>query len=121
MREVLNVGCLEQLILIYKLPILGLVFTSILFLLLNLFFKKTHLITIFSATAVSCYYWFRFPALVGFGVYPGDGMLIDVSGVVPEWTITVIVLCLTVFFFTWIVFSKQNKNSWIIRPAYDPI
>jgi len=107
-----------ELIAIYKFPLLGLVVTSILFLVLKKFMQEKTLITIFSATAVSCYYWFRIPALFGFGIFPGDGMLVDLTGILPQWAITVIVVTLTIFFFWWIVFSKQRKISWVIRPAY---
>jgi hypothetical protein len=98
--------------------LLGLLVTSILFLVLKRFIQERILIAIFSAAAVSCYYWFRIPALFGFGVFPGDGMLVDLTGVLPEWAITVMVVVLTLFFFWWIVFSKQRKISWVIRPAY---
>lgn len=107
-----------ELIAIYKFPLLGLLVTSILFFVLKRFIQERILIAIFSAAAVSCYYWFRIPALFGFGVFPGDGMLVDLTGVLPEWTITVMVVVLTLFFFWWVVFSKQNKISWVIRPAY---
>ncbi len=109
---------IEQLIAIYKLPISGLFITSVLFLILKIFLQEKVLIAIFSATAVSCYYWFRLPALFGFGIFPGDGMLIDLTELLPEWSITVTVVAITLFFFWWIVFSKQNKISWEIRPAY---
>lgn len=108
----------EQLITIYKLPILGLLVTSVLYLILKRFLQEKVLIAIFSATAVSCYYWFRLPALFGFGIFPGDGMLIDLTGVLPRWSITISVIAVTLFFFWWIVFSKQNKISWVIRPVY---
>lgn len=107
-----------QLIEIYKLPLLGLIFTSVLFLGLKKFFDHKILIPLFSAAAVSCYYWFRVPSLLGFGIFPGDGMLIDLTGVLQEWHVITLSALLAVFFFLWIVFSKSNKNSWLIRPAY---
>ncbi len=109
---------IEQLIAIFKLPLFGMISTSILFVVLNRFFKEKILISIFSATAVSCYYWFRLPALFGFGIFPGDGMLIDLTASIPEWSITAITIAFTSFFFWWIVFSKQKKTSWEIRPTY---
>jgi len=109
---------IEQIITIYKLPLFGLLATSVLFLVLKKYLRENVLIGFFSATTVSCYYWFRIPALLGFGVYPGDGMLIDLTGILPDWGITITVFATTLFFFWWIVFSKQNKKSWTIRPAY---
>jgi len=108
---------IEQLIEIYKLPMLGLFFTGVLFFALKTFLEEKVLIPIFSAAAVSCYYWFRIPALFGFGIFPGDGMLIDLTGALPEWSFTVATFATTLFFFWWIVFSKQNKISWMTRPA----
>jgi hypothetical protein len=107
-----------QLIEIYKMPLIGIVATSILYFILNKFMKKNLIISIFSASAVSCYYWFRLPALFGFGIFPGDGMLIDLTDVIPGWSITIVIFSLTLFFFWWIVFSKQVKNTWATKPPF---
>ncbi len=109
---------IEQLITIYMLPLIGLLVTSALFFILKRFVQEKILIAIFSAVAVSFYYWFRLPALFGFGIFPGDGMLVDLSGIVPEWTIVATVLTTTLFFFWWIIFRKNKKISWAIRPEY---
>ena len=45
-------------------------------------------------------------------------MLIDLTGVLQEWHVITLSALLAIFFFLWIVFSKRNKNSWLIRPAY---
>jgi hypothetical protein len=76
------------------------------------------LISIFAATAVACYYWFRIPSLIGFGVYHTDGMLINLKSLVPRWIVDVMVATSTVFFFWWIVFRKTNLQSWVVRPEY---
>jgi len=107
-----------QLIEIYMLPMLGLSTTTLMFLFTKKFFDSKILVPLFSAAAVSCYYWFRVPALLGFGIFPGNGMLVDLTGVIPEWLVISVSTLLVVFFFLWIVFSKNNKNSWLIRPAY---
>ena len=109
---------LEQLLLVYNMPILGLVSTLLLFLILKRFFPTGKLVSVFAASAVSCYYWFKLPSWFGYGVFPGDGMLIDLSGILPEWSLTLLVCTTTLFFFWWIVFNKQNRNSWEIKPAY---
>lgn len=113
-----GITSIEQLITVYQLPVLGLMVTLVLFSILRRFIKENILISFFSAAAVSCYYWFRLPALLGFGIYPADGMLIDLTGILPEWSMQVAVFATTLFFFWWIVFSKQTKTSWAIRPAY---
>ncbi len=109
---------LEQFISVYTMPLVGFIVSSILFLVLEKIIKKRTLIALFSAAAVSCYYWFRLPALVGFGVFPGDGMLIDLTAIIPEWMLTITVVMTTIFFFWWIVVRKQTKISWVTRPAY---
>jgi len=112
---------IEQLITIYKMPLIGLLISSALFLILKRFLKEKTLIAVFSATAVSCYYWFRIPALVGFGIFPNDGMLIDLSDSIPKWSITITIIATTLFFFWWIVVRKQKPIWWVIRPAYSTI
>jgi len=113
-----GIASIEQLITIYKMPMTGLLITSVLYLILKRFFKERTLIALFSSAAVSCYYWFRIPALVGYGIFPNDGMLIDLSNSIPKWSITATVVASTLFFFWWIVLRKQSKNSWANRPAY---
>jgi len=76
------------------------------------------LVGLFSASAVSCYYWYRLPALFGFGIFPNDGMLIDLSKTIPSWTITALIVSTAIFFFWWILFEKQSKNSWVNRPIF---
>ena len=41
------------------------------------------LVKVFAATAVSTYYWYRIPALAGFGPNPGTGQLSDLTAVLP--------------------------------------
>ena len=114
-QEIVN---MENLLYVYKIPFYGLFASLIVYLILSRVFKKKILMAIFSAVAISCYYWYRIPALLGFGLFPGDGMLIDLSGTLPEWIVQSIVYALSLFFFVWIVLSKQQVKSWVIRPAY---
>lgn len=113
-----GITSIEELVAVFLFPIIGLIVTSILFLILNNFSQEKVLISIFSASAVSCYYWYRLPALFGFGNFPGDGMLIDLTGVIPDWSIVFTILSTTIFFFWWIVFRKNNRIRWEIRPSY---
>lgn len=80
--------------------------------------KESTIARIFAAAGVSCYYWFRIPALFGFGEYADDGLLIDLSKTIPAWSVTVFTVLLIIFFFYWIVIRKQNNQSWVIRPPY---
>ena len=113
-----GITVIEELLAIYKWPFLGILITGALYMILRNVVKEKILVAIFSAAAVSCYYWFRIPALFGFGIFPEDGMLVDLSGVVPEWAVTGLIVLLTLFFFWWIVLSRQLNISWVIRPAY---
>ncbi len=100
----------------YKLPLFGFLVTMSLFLILRKYIEEKIVISYFAAAAVSCYYWFRIPALFGFGMFPDDGMLIDLASVIPAYYIDITVIFTTGFFFWWIVFSKQVKISWMVRP-----
>ncbi len=70
----------------------------------------------FAFLAVACYYWFRLPALFGFGPFPGDGMLLDLRGSLPpsfEWFLRL----LTTSFFAWWMFRPGVRGRpWLRRP-----
>jgi len=108
----------NQLISIYSYPFLGLVATSLLYIILKGFIQEKNLISIFAASAVSLYYWFRIPALFGFGIFPEDGMLVDLSVSIPEWAIFITISITTIFFFWWIVLRKVERTSWSKRPVF---
>lgn len=113
-----GITSLRALMDIYALPVIGALVSSVLFAALKQFVKNGTLTAIAGATAVSCYYWFRIPSLFGFGLYPTDGMLVDLSGSLPRWAISVAVVLTTAFFFWWIVLRKRVRLSWVRRPAY---
>ncbi len=113
-----GISSIEQLLTIYQMPLIGLLVSTAIFLILKRFINDNKLMAVFSAAAVSCYYWFRIPALIGFGLFPEDGMLIDLSNTLPEWSVTAIIITFTLFFFWWIVIRKQNRISWASRPVY---
>jgi hypothetical protein len=80
--------------------------------------QKRLLVGIFAAAGVSCYYWYRIPALLGFGYEGNDGLLLNLRNIIPEWIITVCTLATTTFFFYWLVVRNPNKKSWVIRPTF---
>lgn len=108
----------SQWITVYLFPFLGLFVTGGLFLILKRYIDKKILIPVFSAASVSCYYWFRIPALFGFGIFPGDGMLVDLRGTLPEWSLTIAAMAATLFFFWWTVVRREDEIRWVNRPAY---
>jgi len=109
---------MAQLLFLYIPPMVGMSISSFIFLILAKFWPKNTLSTIFAVLSVSFYYWFRIPALIGYGVYPGDGMIIDLSQTIFEWQIRASTILFSLFFFWWIVLRKNNKRSWKIRPSY---
>ena len=106
---------------VYEMPMLGFSVSFAIFLLLSNIIQARYerkMIRFFAATGVSCYYWYRLPELFGFGGFAKDGLLIDLSNSVPLWSITLLTVMVTLFFFYWLQFRKQHKNSWVIRPEY---
>lgn len=72
----------------------------------------------FAAAAIACYYWFRLPALFGFGPFPGDGMLVDATGVLPAWFPLVSQITTTALFAWWLIGRRALRRSWAKRPPY---
>jgi hypothetical protein len=78
---------------------------------------RRRLIRIFAAAAVSSYYAFRLPALVGLGLHPGTGRLVDWSGWLPAWAPWLSAALTTAFFFWFLVVRRESGVSWNSRPA----
>ncbi len=74
--------------------------------------------SLFAASAVACYYWYRLPALIGYGLFPGDGMLFDLTASVPHWTVWVVQIIVAAFFYWWVIFRKQAAAEWVVRPPF---
>ncbi|WNC71343.1 hypothetical protein RGQ13_14590 [Thalassotalea psychrophila] len=75
---------------------------------------------VFATSAVICYYWYRLPSLVGMGLYPDDGVLINLSDTLPGWFPIVLKLASALFFVWFMLFRNLNrqKRSWSTRPEY---
>ena len=105
----------------YEMPLLGFAVSFILYIILSSLLPAKYerrIISLFAASGVSCYYWFRIPALLGFSGFADDGLLIDLKKVLPNWGMTMIIIASTLFFFYWLVIRKQNNRSWVIRPQF---
>jgi len=106
---------------VYKMPLLGCLLSMTLYLILS---KMTgpgfdrNLTNIFAAAGVSCYYWYRIPALLGFGLFGHDGMLVDLGNILPAWSISVITMAMAAFLFFWLVVRKETQVRWALRPPY---
>lgn len=105
----------------YVFPLIGFLFSMMTFILFEGIAKEKNeriVIHIFAAAAVSCYYWYRIPALLGFSELDPTDYLIDLHTTIPAWIIFMITSATTLFFFWWFLFRKPTLNSWIIRPEY---
>lgn len=74
------------------------------------------LVKLFATAAVCIYYWYRIPALTGFGSDSDTGMLLDLSGVAPflPW----VSRALTTSFFVWFLLLRKDPGaSWLERPV----
>jgi len=111
----------QNLSIVFGYPLLGAAVTIFFYILLNRFFQRHNkrvITSLFAAAAVSCYYWFRLPILFGFGKLDTNGMLVDLSNLLPYWSMFVLNIITTGFFFWWKIIRKKSKISWSIRPAY---
>lgn len=75
----------------------------------------------FAFLAVSCYYYFRLPALFGFSPFPGDGVLVDLSESVPEIFPFLLRCGSTVFFALWILARHRKTRVWSRRVERDRV
>lgn len=106
---------------VYEMPLMGMLLTlSIYAIFVELIIPghERKLSGLFAAAGVSCYYWYRIPALLGMGSFEEDGLLIDLSSSVPFWVVRGITVAAALFFFYWLVIRPSNKHSWAIRPPY---
>lgn len=111
----------QKLIEAYQLPLFGFLATLFLFFAGTKVLKSNlhqKLFRIYAAAAVTCYYWYRLPALFGFGMFNEDGMLVDLSYYISANTMNGIIIITSLFFFWWMVLKKQIQTSWLIRPKY---
>jgi len=103
----------------YGLPFGGLLTTLLVFLMLQQALGQRYqrqLVHAFAAAAIACYYWYRLPALFGFGLYPGDGMLIDLASTLPEWFPLASRVATTALCLWWLVGRSGQRRAWGIRP-----
>ncbi len=107
----------------YGRPFLGMAISLALFLLLRVSLPARHrgtLILGFAAAAISAYYWFRLPALFGFGPYPGDGSLVDLRDTLPAWFPWISRFATTALFAWWFLLRRGIHRAWGRRPTYAP-
>ena len=84
------------------------------------FDKHQHLVAFYAFLAVSCYYWYRIPSLIGFGneLFLEDGRLVDLSMILPEW-FPILTRILVIVVFAWLLlFRNRGEKAWSTRPQY---
>jgi len=77
------------------------------------------LVRVFAAAAIACYYWYRLPALVGFGPFPGDGMLVDLTMSLPSWVPAALKAATTALFLYLLVLRTPARRAWTQRPPLE--
>jgi hypothetical protein len=105
----------------YGMALGGLAATLVLFIILRSWIDRGRLdvlVRLFAAAAVSIYYWYRLPALIGFPTFPGEGVLVDLSTVLPAWTPMAAQIATTTLFVWWLVARPAARLSWTVRPPY---
>jgi len=108
-----------QLHIVYGLPFAAAACTLALFVTLRKLFSadwQSALISAFATAAVACYYWYRLPALVGYGLFPGDGMLIDLTAKLSPETVALSRIVTTSFFIYFVLLRNKATRAWSIRP-----
>jgi len=114
---------LSTIITAYTWPLVGGLISLFVYLIIKemLNTKQTQFLNrLFATASVACYYWYRIPSLFGVGIYPTDGVLIDLSASLPLWFPLASQL-ISASFFIWFMMIRPHrkaKKSWSIRPAY---
>ena len=80
--------------------------------------REPHLVRMSAAAAVSCYYWYRLPAMIGFGLFPEQGTLVDLTHLVPAWSVMLVQAAVVAFFGWWLVLRKPAPAVWALRPPF---
>ncbi|MFQ5789937.1 MAG: ferredoxin [Acidobacteriota bacterium] len=105
----------------YGYPLLGAATTLLVLLVLRPRISGRHrsiLYRAFAAAAIACYYWYRLPALFGFGPFPGDGMLVDLRATLPAWFPAISRSATTLLFTWWLVGRRSVPRTWLVRPPF---
>jgi len=111
----------QALVKVYEYPLIGFLITLAIYVICSVNISQRYekkLIAVFAAAGVSCYYWFRIPALFGFGDQGADGLLINLRGALSQRGIQVIISVAAAFFFYWMVIRVPDKKSWLVRPEF---
>jgi hypothetical protein len=73
----------------------------------------------FAFLAVGSYYWFRVPALFGFGDFWDTGVLYDASETLPAWFPMAAHVATTSFLAWFMLLRSVSNKSWTVRPVFE--
>ena len=79
--------------------------------------ERNTLLQVFATAAVFTYYWYRIPALAGFGPFHGTGMLYDLTHTLPAWSEHASHVVTSLLLFWFLLLRKNPGISWLQRPA----
>ncbi len=77
---------------------------------------RARLVKAFAAAAVTTYYWYRLPALLGFGLAAGNGTLVNLTALLPFWAPYVLRAVTTTFLLWFLLARRAVHASWMQRP-----
>lgn len=115
-------GAMSECVMAFGLPWGTLAITLGAFVLLRKYLpksKETALTSLFAAASISCYYWYRIPSLVGYGLFPQDGLLVDLTQTLPLWSIMAAQVAAVAFFGWWLLLRQPETNVWMARPPFE--
>lgn len=72
----------------------------------------------FALVSLGTYYFYRLPALIGFGLHAQDGMLLDLSARVPAWTPRALEAFVVTALVAWFLWRRAPQRSWQRRPPF---
>ena len=76
---------------------------------------RPKLVRVFAAAAIAVYYGYRLPALLGYPQFASDGVLVDLSGTLPDAFPLACRIATTTVFAGWLLFKPGSKR-WTLRP-----
>ena len=103
----------------YAWPFAGMATSLVVYMLALTVFRNAHrtVALVFAAAAVSAYYWFKLPVMVGLG--ESSAALIDLSGILPDWIVWVLRIG-EILAFGVLLLAPRASRAWEDQPPRQP-
>lgn len=75
---------------------------------------------VFAATAITVYYWYRLPMLLGLGIFPDEGVLLDLRTTMFATVVLPVQLAVAIFWGWWFIAPNSQPRVWEVRPTFAP-